>query len=140
MWLAEHRAQLTVPASQSQEDHAWPILETTMSSPSRPLPDPSRRGIMFWLPPGGVDNGVWASAWAELADLDDAEVAPVLRLLADADVGGYVGTPGGGIKRPDRRAIHRLWVDSLQYHRAEDVLMAFLHNRSGRGQPPSPGF
>lgn len=75
--------------------------------------------------------------WAELADLDATEVAPVLRLLADADVGG---TPGGGIKRPDRRAIHRLWVDSLQYHRAEDVLMAFLHNRSGRGQPGSPGF
>jgi hypothetical protein len=140
MGLAEHRARLTVPAGQSEEDHAWPIPETTMSSPSRPLPDPSRLDIMFWLPPGGVDNGVWASAWAELADLDAAEVAPVLRLLADADVGGYVGTPGGGIKRPDRRAIHRLWVDSLQYHRAEDVLMAFLHNRSGRGQPGSPGF
>ena len=72
-----------------------------MSSPSRPLPDPSRLGIMFWLPPGGVDN----------------------------------------IKRPGRRAIHRLWVDSLQYHRAEEVLMAFLHNRSGgRAQPESPGF
>jgi hypothetical protein len=67
------------------------------------------------LPPGGVDNGVWASAWAELADLDAAEVAPVLRLLADADVGGYVATPGGRINRPNRRAIHRLWVDSLQY-------------------------
>lgn len=105
-----------------------------------PAPRPPRLGMMFWLPPGGVDNGVWASTWAELADLDAAEVAPVLRLLADADVGGYVGTPGGGIKRPDRRVIHRLWVDSLQYHRAEDVLMAFLHNRSGRGQPGSPGF
>lgn len=62
-----------------------------MNSPSRPLPDPSRLGIVFWLPPGGVDNGVWASA--------------------DADVGGYVGSPGGGIKRPGRRVIHRCgWI------------------------------
>ena len=28
MGLAEHRAQLTVLAGQSEEDHAWPIPET----------------------------------------------------------------------------------------------------------------
>lgn len=112
-----------------------------MSSASRPPAEPSRLGIMFWLPPGGIDNGVWASAWAELADLEAADVPPVLQLLADADVGGYVGTPGGGIKRPGRRVIHRLWVDSMQYHRAEDVLMSFLHNRcGGPAQTESPGF
>jgi hypothetical protein len=68
-----------------------------------------------------------ASVWAELADLDAADVAPVLRLLAQADVGGYVATPGGTSMR--RSVIHRLWVDSLQYHRAEDVLMAYLNHR-----------
>ena len=53
----------------------------------------------------------------------------------------HVGSPGGGSKWPGRRVIHRLWVDSMQYHRAEDVLMGFLHNRSGgRPQPESPGF
>jgi len=105
-----------------------------VSSPSNPIGDPSRLDIMFWLPPGGIDNGVWASAWAELADLDSDDVAPVLGLLADADVGGYVGTPGG-ISSRRHRVIHRLWVDSLRYHRAEDVLMAYLHNRHRHTDP-----
>jgi hypothetical protein len=88
---------------------------------------------MFWLPPGGTDNGVWASAWAELADLDAGDIGPVLGLLASADIGGYVATPGGRARRPRERVIHRLWVDSLQYHRAEDLLMAYLHNRGHEG-------
>lgn len=100
-----------------------------MSSPLRPLGNPAQFDIMFWLPPGGTDNGVWASAWAELADLEASDVGPVLGLLAGADIGGYVATPGGHAPRPGQAAIHRLWVDSLQYHRAEDVLMAYLHNR-----------
>jgi hypothetical protein len=103
-----------------------------VSSPSEPIGDPSRLDIMFWLPPFGVDNGVWASAWAELADLDAADVAPVLMLLAEADVAGYVATPGGTATRPGHRMIHRLWVDSLSYHRAEDVLMAYFQNRPRR--------
>ena len=100
-----------------------------MSSPINHLPNAATRGVVFWLPPGGIDNGVWASAWAELADLESTDITPVLGLLADADVGGYVATPGGhAFERP---VIHRVWVDSLQYHRAEDVLMAYL-NRSHR--------
>ena len=70
---------------------------------------------------------MWASVWAELADLDAVDVAPVLHLLAQADVAGYVGAPGGTARRG--RVIHRLWVDSLRYHRAEDVLMAYLNHR-----------
>ena len=100
-----------------------------MSSPSRPMGNPAQFDIMFWLPPGGIDNGVWATYWAELADLEVSDVDPVLALLADADVGGYVATPGGTRARPERSPIHRLWVDSLQYHRAEDVLMTYLAKR-----------
>jgi hypothetical protein len=43
---------------------------------------------MFWLPPGGTDNGVWACARAELADLNVDDVGPILGLLASVDVGG----------------------------------------------------
>ncbi len=92
---------------------------------------------MFWLPPGGTDNGVWATYWAELADLDSCDIGPVLTLLADADVGGYVATPGGHARNRERSPIHRLWVDSLRYHRAEDVLMAYLNNRSRTGKDES---
>ena len=93
------------------------IVGAVMSSPSRPLPNAAQFGIMFWLPPGGTDNGVWASFWAELADLESANVTPVLDLLAEAGV--------GGLPPP-------LWVDSLQYPRAEDVLMRFLNDRRHR--------
>lgn len=102
-----------------------------MSSPISRIPNLASRDVMFWLPPGGIDNGVWASAWAELADLAPSDIAPVLYLLAQADVGGYIATPGGAA-RPDRRVIHRLWVDSLQYHRAEDVLISYLNAQRRR--------
>lgn len=100
-----------------------------VSSPIRSIANPAQFDIMFWLPPGGTDNGVWASNWAELADLEASDVAPVLALLADVDVGGYVATPGGHARTAGGSVIHRLWVDSLRYHRAEDVLMNYLHTR-----------
>ena len=103
-----------------------------MSSPISPIANPARRPIFFWLPPGGTDNGVWASAWAELADLQPDDIAAVLSHLAAAGVGGYVATPGGGRAHPHSPVIHRLWVDSLQYHRAEDILMAYLNQRGRR--------
>lgn len=64
-----------------------------MSSPIRPIRNPTRLDVMFWLPPGGTDNGVFASAWAELADLGPDDIDPVLSLLAGAGIGGYVATP-----------------------------------------------
>jgi hypothetical protein len=99
-----------------------------MSSPLRPFGGPARFEVMFWLPPGGTDNGVWASAWAELADLDADDVGPVLGLLASAGVGGYVATPGGRAHRRKQMVVHRLWVDSLQYHRAEDLMRQYLRS------------
>lgn len=96
-----------------------------MSSPQRPLPALSYLDVTFWLPPGGIDNGVFASFWAELADLEESDVEVVLTMLAAAGVGGYIATPSG----MRDRGIRRLWVDSLQYHRAEDVLMTYLHER-----------
>jgi len=103
-----------------------------VSSPFRPIRDPARFDVMFWLPPGGIDNGVWAGAWAELADLDVDDIDTVLGLLASADVGGYVATPGGRVYRRGQRVVNRLWVDSLQYHKAEDLLMAYLGGRGRR--------
>lgn len=103
-----------------------------MSSPLRPIRDPARFDVMFWLPPGGIDNGVWASAWAELADLNAEDIGAVLCLLAGADVGGYVGTPGGRRYRSGAPVVRRLWVDSMQYHKAEDLLMGYLGSRGRR--------
>lgn len=96
------------------------------------------RGPMFWLPPHGFGNGIDASAWAELADLPEGEVAAVLFEMADARIAAYVAIP-----HPTRRVgspppvRYRLWVDSLCYWRAEDLLMqvlAALHHT----RPPTP--
>jgi hypothetical protein len=97
-----------------------------MSSLSRELHDLALRPVMFWLPPGGRDNGVWADTWVIIADLGSGDVTTVLDLLAEADVGGYVAVPGGQRVRAKGPVCHRLWVDLMQYHRAEDVLMRFL--------------
>jgi hypothetical protein len=108
-----------------------------MSSPSRPIRNPAQFDVMFWLPPGGTDNGVFATYWAELADLESSDVGPMLTLLANADIGGYVATPGGQLRHRAHAPIHRLWVDSLQYHRAEDILMAYLNHRNHTGESHS---
>jgi hypothetical protein len=90
----------------------------------------ARRDVMYFLPPGGIDNGVFAATWIQLADLDEAEVAPVLQRLADADVGAHVATPGGGRRNPRRPIIHRLYVDGMQYGLAEAELMEFMRRQS----------
>jgi hypothetical protein len=112
----------------------YQVAAAVVSLPLRPIKSAAQFDIMFWLPPGGTDNGVWASNWAELADLEPTDVAPLLSLLADADVGGYVATPGGRSARTDKPISHRLWVDSLRYHKAEDVLMTYLHSRNQHGR------
>jgi hypothetical protein len=89
----------------------------------------ARRDVMYFLPPGGMDNGVFAGNWVQLADLDAEDVAPVLQRLADADVGGHVASPGGGRKDPHRVVIHRLYVDAMQYGSAESVLLDYLRDK-----------
>ena len=89
----------------------------------------ARRDVMYFLPPGGMDNGVFAGNWVQLADLDAEDVAPVLQRLADADVGGHVASPGGGRRNPRRVVIHRLYVDAMQYGNAESVLLDYLRDK-----------
>ncbi len=91
--------------------------------------DLAQRGVMYFLPPGGVYNDVWASNWVLLVDLDKNDVAPVLERLAAADIGGYVATPGGGRRDPHRQVIHCLYVDTQQYGRAEAVVIDYLRDR-----------
>jgi len=120
-----------VPEPQTSRAHAQENTDgARMSSPSNPLGNPAQFDVMFWLPPGGIDNGVWATYWAELADLESDDVDLVLGLLADGDVGGYVATPGGHARNRERPPIRRLWVDSLAYHRAEDILMAYFNHKN----------
>ena len=100
-----------------------------MSSYMWSIEDVASRDIAYWLAPGGRDNGVWADTWTQIADLESDDVAHVLDLLARADVGGYAAVPGGRRARAKGPVRHRLWVDSQQYGRAEDVLIRFMRTR-----------
>ena len=101
-----------------------------MSSLIRPLEDVASREIAYWLAPGGRDNGVWADIWTLIADLETDDASEVLDLLAKADVGGYAAIPGGCRARAKGPVCARLWVDAMQYGRAEDVLMRFMRERA----------
>jgi hypothetical protein len=102
-----------------------------MYSSVTPLEELAQRSVMYWLPFGGWDNGVWADTWVILADIENEDVTAVLDLLTEADVGGYVAIPRGQKARAGGR-LH-LYVDTMRYHRAEDVMMVFL-----RGKEPRP--
>lgn len=96
----------------------------------------SLRGPMFWLPPHGFGNGVSAQAWAELADLAEDELETVLFALRNAGIAGYVATVRTRVLKPgDTEVRYRLWVDSLLYRHAEDLLMELL--RSHGSDTPS---
>ena len=92
-----------------------------------PLDDLAQRSVMYWLPPGGRDNGVWATMWVVIAELETREVAPVLARMADADIGAYAAKPAADGGR-------RLYVDVMQYNQAADVLMVFLRKETA-GKP-----
>lgn len=95
---------------------------------------------MFWLPPNGFGNGVAATNWAELADLPERELAGVLFALAEAGIGGYVAVPHISAAKRFQRTdpeTYRLWVDSLRYRHAEDILMRVLAELHGK-HPPTP--
>ena len=110
-----------------------------MRSLIRPLEDIAACEIPYWLPPGGIDNGVWADTWELIADLDSADVPTVLGLLAMADVGGYAAVPGGRRARARGPVPYTLWVDAMQYGLAEDLLIKFMQSRSRCSRfPPSP--
>ena len=61
------------------------------------LEEMKKHDAMFWLPARGRDNGVPAENWVMIAELRKPydDVVPILEMLTDADVGGYVSPPCG---------------------------------------------
>lgn len=101
-----------------------------------PLEYLKQRDVMFWLPPGGRDNEVWADTWVILADLEAADAEPVLAALRDADVGAYVASPSGRNGAPTTGV--QLYVDREQHNRATDVVMQFLRGKDHPVAPKKP--
>jgi hypothetical protein len=88
--------------------------------------DLTSRGIPFWLPPGGVDNGLWSASWAAILDAPDEHSAALLLVeLKDAGVPAYAAA----LHRPVTDV--RIWVGCDAYGRAETALLHILPNHPG---------
>lgn len=87
---------------------------------------------MYWLPPGGIENGLAASTWAPLLDVDASDLILLLDTLREADIAAYAArrrAPG----RIARCAVFRVWVDTWTHARAEDVARTVLLRRRAPG-------
>jgi hypothetical protein len=100
------------------------------------LEEMKKHDTMFWLPARGRDNGVPAENWVMIAELEADDVVPILEMLTDADVGGYVAPPCG--ERARASGCHLLYVDTMRYHRAEDALMHFMRGKRRRSEVVEP--
>jgi hypothetical protein len=87
----------------------------------------------YWLPPGGIGNGLDAETWAVLIDADASELILLLDTLRDADIAAYAA----GLNRLGQRmsrSVFRIWVDTWTHARAEDVIREALlrHRQASR--------
>jgi hypothetical protein len=94
----------------------------------------SRRAARaYWLPPGGIGNGLDAETWAVLVDADASEMILLLDTLREAGIAAYAARLDRlGRRMP--RSVFRIWVDTWTHARAEDVIRGALlrHRRAGR--------
>ncbi len=82
----------------------------------------------YWLPPGGIGNGLDADTWAAVVDADPGHLVLLLDTLRAAGIAAYAAR----LNKQDRTSpsLVRIWVDTWAYSRAEDVIrQALLRNR-----------
>jgi hypothetical protein len=104
---------------------------TVTASPSSPWDRFPAAGRAYWLPPGGIGNGLTAHTWAELVDVDASILILVMDTLRDAGIPAHAAR----VDWLGRRApvsVFRIWVDTWVHSRAEDVARQVLL----RYQPP----
>jgi hypothetical protein len=89
-------------------------------------------GRLYWLPPGGIGNGLEAQTWAVLIDTDASDLILLLDTLRDADIAAYAAR-AGPLSRRRPSPVFRIWVDTWTHARAEDVLREVLLRRRGGG-------
>jgi hypothetical protein len=83
----------------------------------------------YWLPSGGIGNGLDAETWAVLIDADASQTILLLETLRDADIAAYAARLDR-LSRRQRSSVFRIWVDTWTHARAEDVIReALLRNR-----------
>ena len=92
---------------------------------ARPLPQPERFGLLWWLPCTGEGNGLSDIAWAPIAEVAARVVPALLAELRAAGVPAFAAvatrlrSAGQGAAEPGR---HCVWVGTSRYCAAEETL------------------
>jgi hypothetical protein len=111
------------------------------ASISRPATVPQRFGRLWWLPPGGLGNGIDDDAWAPILEVAADIVVPLLEALGAAGVPAYAAGPTQAPANAGRTARApgcRLWVGTSAYGRAEATLIAVLPSLTGHAADGRP--
>ncbi len=94
------------------------------ASVSRPVTQPQRFGRLWWLPSGGISNGIDDEAWAPILEVTADEVTPLLAALRTAGVAAYAAHGRAA------DTSYQLWVGSSAHARAEETLIRVLGQRA----------
>lgn len=94
------------------------------ASISRSVAQPQRFGRLWWLPSGGISNGIDDDAWAPILEVTADEVTPLLAALRTAGVPAYAAH----IRATGTS--YQLWVGSSAHARAEETLIRVLGHRA----------
>jgi hypothetical protein len=89
---------------------------------------------LYWLPPGGIGNGLDAQTWAVLIDADASQLILLLDTLRDADIAAYAARVDRLGRRRGRSSTFRIWVGTWTHARAEDVVRKVLLRQRGTGR------
>ncbi|MFC0860882.1 hypothetical protein ACFHYQ_01100 [Sphaerimonospora cavernae] len=92
---------------------------------------------LYWLPWQGFGNGLHASTWCELVDVDESEVGELLGAMSEAGIAAWAAPrpmPPRLRLRAGAPAQYRVWVDTWMHALAEDIAgreLYRLHCRKG---------
>jgi hypothetical protein len=107
-------------------------------SVSRLVAQPQQFGRLWWLPPGGISNGLSDDSWAPILEIDSDLVDPLLAALGARGVPAYAAATlehrsghrlaalPGPRAHAKRGPSHRVWVGCSAYGRAEETLITVL--------------
>jgi len=85
------------------------------------------RERMWWLPRRGIGNGLDATGWAPILDVDPARVDELLEALGRCAIAAFAGAAATG------SGAVTLWVATERWSAAEDLLMERLRGPHRRG-------
>jgi hypothetical protein len=107
------------------------------ASTSRPVRQPERFGLLWWLPLGGRGNGLTDAGWAPVADVDGAVVTALLAELQRAGVPAYAA-PLTRRPKPGAWPRYQVWVGTSRYSQAEETLRVRLPALLSRARQREP--